>query len=152
MSTHILMRMHWQARREMPLDSPPVPCEVGAMRNNSSRSIWGSNGSAVELNNCLQEAHERIAEENAPVRARIAEALAAGQFVAVSKNPGYCRSTDAYAGECLGILGIYDSRAALELAMAGYEPTDDESVEYRPALPVTRAEVVAAGEIDDCPF
>lgn len=119
---------------------------------NSSGSIWGSNGSAVELNNCLQEAQERIAAENAPVRARIAEALAAGKFVAVSKNPGYCRSTDGYAGECLGVIGIYDTREALESAMAGYEPNDDESVEYLPHLPVTRAEVVAAGEIDDCPF
>jgi hypothetical protein len=120
--------------------------------NDNYRKIFSGNGYAHELRNCLQEAQERIAAENAPVRAQIDAAVLAGKFVAVSKNPGYCRSTDGYAGECLGIIGIYDTRAALESAMAGYELGDDESVEYRPALPVTRAEVVAAGEIDDCPF
>lgn len=90
-------------------------------------------------------------------RRKIAEAVAAGKFVAVSLAPRHCRYTDAVIGEYQHILAIEDDRADAEQAISNLlaqHPGYSDDCHYQ-VLPHFRPSAPAPAPIDpsdDVPF
>lgn len=74
------------------------------------RNIFSSNGSAIELQNCAEEASQLMHANNARVREQVDAAVKLGAFVVVEGFSWHCRSTDAVVGEGLRIHSTHASR------------------------------------------
>jgi hypothetical protein len=119
-----------------------------------SRNIFSSS-SPIELQNCLEEARQRVAGQNAEVMGHIRRFTGDGLHVVVSRSPAYCRSTDAIAGEHLSILGAYGSYKAAEGTVNAQEPDGETYQIYSPegfVRPGAAPVAVAPAVNDEVPF
>jgi len=118
-------------------------------------SIFPANGSAVELNNCLEEAQITCARLNTDASHRINVALSLGKFLVVATIPYFCRSTDALAGTHKQLVSCHDTRAEADAAVVACygDGNCDESYAVLPELPPVQYVDVCAGPCgEDLPF
>src|SRR5262245_42496631 len=110
---------------------------------------------SIELQNCLEEARQYVAQANAKAWTLISRLVNEGKVLVISRRAAYCKATDALAGEYVSLERAFWTReeATAFLQSIPAELWEDGERQYNVwPLALEPAPAPPVNDTDDLPF